>query len=274
MLKSHMSACLLATFLIAAPALAQTSTTANPATTAPATNIAPVTTPAGPAGSTMGANPNATVNTTPGGNAAAGANANAGNAAMAGGPFVTRREPGMYRASELIGMDVRGANNEDIGEVGDVLIDRNGQVRAVVLDIGGFLGIGETHVAVPMEQVQMRPNQTNANAAGTTGGAPAPGATPAGTTGGTPAPGATAAGPAATGAAGQNTAARTDTDRNRTAAASGAARPDMVILVMMTKDQLRNAPKFEDDGRGAGANNAPGTRPAGAAGTGTTPPRQ
>ncbi|MBJ6126548.1 PRC-barrel domain-containing protein [Microvirga splendida] len=211
MLKTHMAVCLMATGLIAAPALAQTSPTA------PATNTAPVTTPAGPAGSTMGANPNATTG------------AAAGNATMAGGSFMTQREPGMYSASELIGKDVMGANNEDIGEIGDVLIDRNGQVRAVVVDVGGFLGIGETHVAIPMQQVQMRPNQRNAATTGTAGTTAAGNTT--GSTGTTTTTG-------ATGTAGQNTAA-----------AGNRGADDMVIVVMTTKDQLKNAPKFEEGAR-------------------------
>lgn len=257
MLKTHMAACLLATSLVAAPALAQTApptpATPNPATTAPATTTPVAPDPAAPA--TMGANPNpnATVGANPnwnnpgannpGANTTAGANT--GNANMA---FVTQRDPGMYRASELIGTDVRGANNEEIGEVGDVLIDRNGQVRAVILDIGGFLGIGETHVAIPIQQVQMRPNQQNANNTGAVGGTSAPGANTTGAAG-------------ATGAAGQN-------------ATAGRGGADMVILVMMTKDQLRNAPKFEDGNRGSGAGGNTSTRPAGATGAGTTAPRQ
>ncbi len=51
---------------------------------------------------------------------------------------------------------------EDIGEVGDILLSRDGQVEAVVLDIGGFLGIGEKHVAIKMDQVHMV-NDTDAN---------------------------------------------------------------------------------------------------------------
>jgi sporulation protein YlmC with PRC-barrel domain len=219
MLKTHMAVCLMATGLIAAPALAQTSTTA------PATNTAPVTTPAGPAGSTMGANPNATTG------------ANAGNAQMAGGSFMTQREPGMYSASELIGKDVMGANNEDIGEIGDVLIDRSGQVRAVVVDVGGFLGIGETHVAIPMQQVQMRPNQQNAGMTGST--------TAGNTTGST----GTTATTGTTGTAGQSTAAGANNAQNQSAASGNRGAADMVIVVMTTKEQLQNAPKFEEGAR-------------------------
>lgn len=42
---------------------------------------------------------------------------------------------------------------EDIGEIGDILLSRDGALDAVVLDIGGFLGIGERHVAINMDQL-------------------------------------------------------------------------------------------------------------------------
>ena len=49
-----------------------------------------------------------------------------------------------------------GAEREwdDIGEINDVILGRDGQVKAVVLGIGGFIGIGEKDVAVPMDQIK------------------------------------------------------------------------------------------------------------------------
>ncbi len=171
---------------------------------------------------------------------------------MSTSTFVTQREPGMYRASELIGTDVRGGNNEDIGEVGDVLIDRNGQVRAVVIDVGGFLGIGETHVAIPMQQVQVRSGQQNANATGSvTGTTRAPTTGTAGTN--------TAGTSSTMGTAGQN-AAQTGATQTGTGATANAPEPD-AIIVMMTREQLQNAPRFQDNNRNAGAGGATGTAP-------------
>lgn len=54
------------------------------------------------------------------------------------------------RASEIIGMDVRGGQNDDFGEVEDLLIDpANGRVAAVLVASGGILGLGEKIHAVP-----------------------------------------------------------------------------------------------------------------------------
>lgn len=263
MLKTHMAACLLASTFIAAPALAQTSTTA------PATNTAPVTTPAGPAGSTMGTNPNTATGTTAGsaGTAVGGAPGTVTASGMgANMNFIPRRDPGVMRASELIGKDVYGANNEDIGEVDDVLINPNGQVIGVIVGVGGFLGIGETNVAVPMNALQFKPREANRGTAGT--------AATTGTAGtGTTAPGAAGtaagAGTTASGSAGTGTMGTAGT----TAGGAGAANNADVIVLMVTKEQLNAAPKFQDDARGrrnattGGANT--GTAPA--TGTGTAP---
>lgn len=50
----------------------------------------------------------------------------------------------------------QGANKDwdDIGEVNDVILSRDGAVKAVVLGVGGFLGMGEKDVAIPMESVK------------------------------------------------------------------------------------------------------------------------
>jgi sporulation protein YlmC with PRC-barrel domain len=62
----------------------------------------------------------------------------------------------LLSASELKGSDVRNLQNEDIGDIDEVLIDSSsGKVRYVVLGVGGFLGLGETHVAVPWEAVRV-----------------------------------------------------------------------------------------------------------------------
>ncbi|WP_319533243.1 PRC-barrel domain-containing protein [uncultured Cohaesibacter sp.] len=46
-------------------------------------------------------------------------------------------------------------NWEDLGEVNDIILDREGNVKAVVLGVGGFLGVGEKDVAVDMNSIKM-----------------------------------------------------------------------------------------------------------------------
>ena len=57
-------------------------------------------------------------------------------------------------ASQLIGADVQTANNEDIGDVNDLIIGNNGQVMAIVVSVGGFLGMGEKDVAIGWDHVK------------------------------------------------------------------------------------------------------------------------
>jgi hypothetical protein len=56
-----------------------------------------------------------------------------------------------------MGTDVIGSNNEKIGDVTDIVFDRNGQIVAYVIGVGGFLGIGQKDVALAPAafQVQM-----------------------------------------------------------------------------------------------------------------------
>jgi hypothetical protein len=59
----------------------------------------------------------------------------------------------LERASTVVGTNVVGANGRDAGEIENLLIDGNGQVRAAVVEWGGFLGIGTRRAVVPIEQL-------------------------------------------------------------------------------------------------------------------------
>lgn len=52
---------------------------------------------------------------------------------------------------------------DDVGEINDVILGRDGQIKAVVLGVGGFLGIGEKNVAVPMQDVKFVKNGDGAD---------------------------------------------------------------------------------------------------------------
>jgi sporulation protein YlmC with PRC-barrel domain/gas vesicle protein len=57
-------------------------------------------------------------------------------------------------AEKLLGMDVRNRQGEDLGEVSDIVLDKQG-VTNVVLSVGGFLGIGDKEVAIPASDVRV-----------------------------------------------------------------------------------------------------------------------
>lgn len=56
-------------------------------------------------------------------------------------------------ADLLTGADVRDANDASIAEVSDLVLTADGQVTDVVLDVGGFLGVGAKTVAIPMDRL-------------------------------------------------------------------------------------------------------------------------
>src|ERR1700738_1347065 len=61
---------------------------------------------------------------------------------------------GTWRASKVVGLSVYNDNNESLGSINDLLTDKNGNIKAVVLGVGGFLGVGEHLVAVPFDKVK------------------------------------------------------------------------------------------------------------------------
>ena len=55
----------------------------------------------------------------------------------------------------LVGTDAVTTNNEDIGEIENLLISSNGQVEAAIVEWGGFLGIGSRTAAVPWNELRL-----------------------------------------------------------------------------------------------------------------------
>jgi len=212
MLKKHMTVYLFATALAATPAWSQAFAQANsgaggdrPAATGTGsatmgspsmrpgasteTGAAPLSgsssamgasnlpsTAAGSAGSTTApsgpATGSSTVTTGTSSGSTAGSSASNTAGSMSGN-FITQQSPNQFLASRLIGTNVVGGGNEAIGDVNDVLMDRNGQAVGVVIGVGGFLGIGEKNVAVPFNQLEL----ASANAAGSGGSSGTTGAT-------------------------------------------------------------------------------------------------
>jgi hypothetical protein len=57
----------------------------------------------------------------------------------------------------ILGKDVRSAAGENMGRIVDVVVDRAGQVRAAVIDFGGFLGVGSRKIAVDWSALSFPP---------------------------------------------------------------------------------------------------------------------
>lgn len=83
----------------------------------------------------------------------------------------TEYQPSDFFASEMIGMSIYSTQEEidantmvpdgaelewdNIGEVNDIILSKDGSVRAVVLGVGGFLGMGERDVTVSMDTIMV-----------------------------------------------------------------------------------------------------------------------
>jgi sporulation protein YlmC with PRC-barrel domain len=70
---------------------------------------------------------------------------------------ITEQKPDQLLASKFKGTDVMGNNNEKIGDVSDILFDKDGKVLAYVVGVGGFLGIGSKDVALSPASFQIMP---------------------------------------------------------------------------------------------------------------------
>lgn len=232
MIKNHIAACLMATALVAAPAMAQTTmqpttppaagdTTqplqAQPGTSQPGTSqpgmSQPEVTQDAPATTTDTARPTDTIGTDTTTTDLAVQDQPGHDLNLEGG-FIVRQSPNHTLANDLLGVNVIGADDSSIGSVKDLVMDGQNRLVGIVVGVGGFLGIGEKSVAIPMDAATIVPDV-------------------------------------------DTTAA--------TAPGEATAREIEEIRVSMTREQLDEAPEFARLDRPAPATGAPGDMAPGAA---------
>ncbi len=73
----------------------------------------------------------------------------------------TQLQPGQIRATQMDGATVYDAQNQKVGDIKDIILDRDGKVAAVVLDVGAFLGVGGKYVAVGMNDLKITQDNNN-----------------------------------------------------------------------------------------------------------------
>src|SRR3984893_19145711 len=66
----------------------------------------------------------------------------------------TQLQPGQIRATQMDGATVYDAQNQKVGDIKDIILDRDGKVAAAVLDVGAFLGVGGKYVAVSLNDIK------------------------------------------------------------------------------------------------------------------------
>ena len=128
-----------------------------------------------------------------------------------------------WRASKVVGVSVYNDNNESLGSISDLLMDKSGNIKAVVIGVGGFLGVGEHLVAIPFDKIKFV-NEPVAYT-GVAGAPNAPGSRPASST--------------TTGAAPTNTPPAAATTPK-----SNPWYPDHAVF-NATKDELKAMPEFK-----------------------------
>lgn len=62
-----------------------------------------------------------------------------------------------HEVEGILGREVRSPTNENMGRIVDVLVDGTGQVRAAIIDFGGFLGVGSRKIAVDWSALHFPP---------------------------------------------------------------------------------------------------------------------
>jgi sporulation protein YlmC with PRC-barrel domain len=65
-------------------------------------------------------------------------------------------------ATSFIGSSVYTSANENIGDINDIIFDDKGAIQAVIVGVGGFLGMGEKDVALPLNKITVTRDETNA----------------------------------------------------------------------------------------------------------------
>lgn len=70
--------------------------------------------------------------------------------------IVTEQKENEVLASTYIGQTVYNANDKSIGDISDLVFDKNGGIKAAVIGVGGFLGIGQKNVAVAFDRIKIQ----------------------------------------------------------------------------------------------------------------------
>ncbi|MGB9366152.1 MAG: PRC-barrel domain-containing protein [Xanthobacteraceae bacterium] len=135
MLKHVMAAAAVSAFALTSALAQQTS---SPPASSPST-------PAPPAASSPPSSPSASA-TTP--------------STSATGKFVTKQSSDQFLASKFKGTDVIGADDKKIGDVSDILFDKDKKILAYIVGVGGFLGMGAKDVALDPAAFQTVPGSS------------------------------------------------------------------------------------------------------------------
>ncbi|MBW8903494.1 MAG: PRC-barrel domain-containing protein [Bradyrhizobium sp.] len=132
-------------------------------------------------------------------------------------PAVTKTQGNLWRASKLKGLNVYNEQNEKLGDITEILIDKSGKVDGIVIGVGGFLGMGQHDIKVEMSKLKFVDEPVRTSSTSNTG------------------------------TTGANTRATTTTSSTATSANDHKWYPDHAILSGASKEQLKSMPQFKFD---------------------------
>ncbi|MBE0463918.1 MAG: PRC-barrel domain-containing protein [Halomonadaceae bacterium] len=77
--------------------------------------------------------------------------------------YMTTAPAGTFYSDSLTGNDVQSSveDDENIGTINDLIINEDGQIEAVIVAVGGFLGMGEKDVAIEWDSLELTQNADN-----------------------------------------------------------------------------------------------------------------
>ena len=123
-----------------------------------------------------------------------------------------------WRASKLVGLNVYNDQNEKLGDISEILLDKSGKTDGVVVGVGGFLGMGQHDIMIEWSKLKFvdEPVRTSSTTSNTTTGS-------------------------------ANRPASTSTTTTTSTTSRSKWYPDHAILSGVTKDQLKSMPQFKFD---------------------------
>ena len=133
-------------------------------------------------------------------------------------PTATKAQGNLWRASKLKGLNVYNEQNEKLGDISEILIDKSGKVDGIIIGVGGFLGMGQHDIKVEMSKLKFVDEPVRTSSTSTN-----------------------------TGTTGTNTRATTTTSSTASSANDHKWYPDHAILSGASKDQLKSMPQFKFD---------------------------
>jgi len=77
------------------------------------------------------------------------------NSAGSSKAAMTEQAEGQVRSQQLIESNIVNESDEEIGSITDLVVDPDGQVAGIIVTVGGFLGMGEKHVLLPWDSVDI-----------------------------------------------------------------------------------------------------------------------